>query len=58
MKSDLNHSNSTCELIPDFLGQLGDLLDAAGGVNLLEDGVQLAAGLLALAEAEPHVLQI
>ena len=58
MKSDLNHSNSTFELIPDFLGQLGDLLDAAGGVNLLEDGVQLAAGLLALAEAEPHVLQI
>ena len=41
---------------PDLLDELRDLLDAAGGVDLLEDGVQLAAGLLALAEAHPHVL--
>ena len=40
----------------DVLGQLGDLLGAAGRVDFLEDGVQLAAGLLAFAEAKPDVL--
>ena len=42
---------------PDVLGQLGDPLDAAGRVDLLEDGVQLAARLLALAKSKPHILE-
>ena len=61
----VNPSNSSNELIPgglledapDLLRQLGDLLDASGRVDLLEDGVQLATRLIDLAEALPHVLQ-